>query len=113
MGRLKNISRKLLRSQKKSAIENGKQTSMETWGMCFIILNEKAKEYYEKALAISKEIGDRQGEATVYGNLGNRSRDLGEYGKAKGYYSRALAISKKIGNVEKSLYCVKTVQVPR
>ena len=30
----------------------------------------KAEEYQKKALVITKEIGDREGEATCYGNLG-------------------------------------------
>lgn len=31
---------------------------------------QKAKEYHEEALAISKEIGDKKGEGLQYGNLG-------------------------------------------
>ena len=42
---------------------------------------EKAKEYYEKALAISSEIGDRQGEAANFMNLGTRFLSRGEYEK--------------------------------
>ena len=69
---------------------------METWEMCFKYV--KAKEYYEKALAISTEIGDRAGEGTWYGNLGNVFCSLGEYVKAKEYYEKALAISTEIGD---------------
>ena len=58
----------------------------------------KAKEYYEKALAISMEIGDRAGEGTWYGNLGTVFCSLGEYVKAKEYYEKALAISMEIGD---------------
>ena len=58
----------------------------------------KAKEYYEKALAISMEIGDRANEGTWYGNLGNVFDCLGEYVKAKEYYEKALAISMEIGD---------------
>ena len=57
-----------------------------------------AKEYYEKALAISTEIGDRAGEGRCYGNLGNVFHSLGEYVKAKEYYEKALAISTEIGD---------------
>ena len=39
----------------------------------------KAEEYQRKALAIRKEIGDREGEATSHGNLGRVSQSLGEY----------------------------------
>ena len=60
----------------------------------------KAREYYEKALAISMEIGDKQGEGTWYGNLGTVFQSLGEYVKAKEYYEKALAISMEIGDRE-------------
>ena len=58
----------------------------------------KAKEYYEKVLAISTEIGDRDGEGTSNGNLGYVFVSLGEYVKAKEYYEKALAISAEIGD---------------
>ena len=45
----------------------------------------KAKEYHEKALAITMEIGDRKGEAKVYGSLGNVFFSLGLRVKAKEY----------------------------
>ena len=37
---------------------------------------KKAREYQEKALTIRIEIGDRDGEATSYGNLGTLFRSL-------------------------------------
>jgi len=60
----------------------------------FISLGEygNARSYLEKALAISKETGDRKGEASCYGNLGNGFLSLGEYGKAQAYHEKALAI---------------------
>ena len=45
----------------------------------------KAKEYTEKALAIQIEIGDKEGEAADYGNLGTVFTSHGEYDKAKKY----------------------------
>ena len=61
---------------------------------------QKAKEYYEKALAITKEIGDREGEAPIYGNLGVAFRSLGEYQKAKEYHEKALAIRTEMGDIK-------------
>ena len=58
----------------------------------------KAREYHEKALAISVEIGDREGEGTRYGNLGTVFQSLGEYVKAREYHEKALAISVEIGD---------------
>ena len=58
----------------------------------------KAKEYLEKALAISKEIGDRYGEGTCYKELGNVFLGLHEFDKAKEYLEEAVAIIKEIGD---------------
>ena len=58
----------------------------------------KAQEYYNKALAITLEIGDRKGEATVYGNLGTVFQSLDNYNKAQEYCERALAIRLEIGD---------------
>ncbi len=59
---------------------------------------KKAIEYHEKALEISRNIGDRKGEGNGLGNLGNAYRNLGEVKKAIKYYKQALVISKEIGN---------------
>ena len=58
----------------------------------------KAIEYYEQALKISKEIGDRRGEGNRLGNLGLAYSHLGEPRKAIEYYEQALKISKEIGD---------------
>ena len=58
----------------------------------------KAEEYLQKALVITKEIGDKQGEASFYGNLGIVFRSLGEYVKAEEYLQKALVIRKEIGD---------------
>ncbi|KAL9986712.1 hypothetical protein ACROYT_G000896 [Oculina patagonica] len=60
----------------------------------------KAKEYIEKALAISREICDRDGEATNYGDLGTVFLYLGEYDKAKRHLEKALAMKNEIGDRE-------------
>ena len=60
----------------------------------------RAKEYHETALAIRKEIGDRRGEASSYGNLGTVFFSLGEYCKAKEYLKKALLVRKDIGDIE-------------
>ena len=58
----------------------------------------KSQEYAEKALAISSELGDREGEAQVCGILMAVFHSLGECGKAKEYLERALKIQKEIGD---------------
>ena len=62
---------------------------------------QKAKEHHEKALAIRNEIGDREGEAVAYGNLGTVFSSLSEYHNAKlEYHEKALAIRIEIGDRE-------------
>ena len=49
---------------------------------------------------IRKEIGDKEGEATDYGNLGSVSKSVGEYTKAEEYLQKALEITKEISDKE-------------
>ncbi|CAH3108245.1 unnamed protein product [Pocillopora meandrina] len=58
----------------------------------------KAKEYFEKALVITIEIGDRGGEASCYGNLGTVFLSVGQYDKAEEYLQKALVITTEIGD---------------
>ena len=58
----------------------------------------KAEEYLKEALVITKEIGNKKGEASSYGNLGSLFQSVGEYGKAEEYLQKALAIRKEIGD---------------
>ena len=59
---------------------------------------DKAKEYLQKALVITTEIGDRNGERTCYENLGTVFQSLGQYDKAKEYIQKALVITAEIGD---------------
>ena len=61
---------------------------------------DKAKEYLEQTLSIIIQIGDKEGEASSYGNLGAVFLSLGEYDKAKGYLEKALATQTEIGDKE-------------
>ncbi|WXT99576.1 MAG: hypothetical protein Ctma_0276 [Catillopecten margaritatus gill symbiont] len=51
---------------------------------------DKAIEYYQQALEISREIKDRQGEGNRLGNLGLAYARLGKVDKAIEYYQQAL-----------------------
>jgi len=57
-----------------------------------------AKQLFEKALHTSREIGNRNGEATCYMNLGNVYQSVGEYEKAREYLEKSLVIRKEIGD---------------
>ena len=54
---------------------------------------------------IRKEIGDKQGEASSYGNLGTVFQSLGEYVKAEEYQQKALVITKEIGDKTNEASC--------
>ena len=65
---------------------------MEIWEVCLNLLGNiygKAEEYQTKALAIRKEIGDREGATACYGNLGTVFHSLGEYPKVEEYLTNA------------------------
>ena len=59
---------------------------------------DKAIKYYEQALEIAKEIGDRKNEGAHLGNLGSAYYGLGQVDKAIKYYEQALEIAKEIGD---------------
>ena len=60
----------------------------------------KAKQYQEKSLTISKEIGDRRGEASSHNGIGALLANVGEYVRAKEHFQGALKIRKEIGDRE-------------
>ncbi|XP_078354224.1 tetratricopeptide repeat protein 28-like isoform X1 [Oculina patagonica] len=62
-----------------------------------------------KALAIRKEIGDRDGIASCYGNLGAVFGCVGEYDKAKEYHEKALAIKKETGDRNGEACCYRNL----
>ena len=64
----------------RSATGGAKGPTWATWGLAYADLGEprKAIEYYEQALAIAREIGDRRGEGLALGNLGLAYCRLGE-----------------------------------
>ncbi|XP_022795109.1 tetratricopeptide repeat protein 28-like [Stylophora pistillata] len=56
-------------------------------------------------LVITTEIGDRDGEASSYKNLGDVFRSLGQYSKAQEYLEKALLIMSEIGHRRGEAYC--------
>jgi len=58
----------------------------------------EALQSWEQALAIYREIGDRQGEGNALGNLGIAYSDLGQYPQAIDLYEQSLAIAREIGD---------------
>lgn len=59
---------------------------------------EKARDYYNQALALALEIDYRRVEGPLYNASGQLSADLGEWQAALDAYDRALEASKRTGN---------------
>ena len=60
---------------------------------------EKALGYYEQALPLRRQVGDRSGEAMTLNNIGVVYHSLGDMEKALGYFQRALVLSQSVGDV--------------
>ena len=61
---------------------------------------EKAEDMHNKALAISQQIGNKEGMAIQYGNLGVIYKTRGELEKAEDMQNKALEINQQLGNKE-------------
>ena len=65
----------------------------------------EAGKLYEKAISITREIGDRKGEAAAYGNLGVVFSSLGKYDKAKEYLWKAHSVAIEISDRAREASC--------
>lgn len=66
---------------------------------------KKSIEYFEQALKISREIGNRFGEGTQLGNLGLVYTLLGKPKKAIVFLEESLSIAKSIENPRQINFC--------
>ena len=57
---------------------------------------DEAREFYDRALRIRRDIGDRQGEGAALGNLGLAYADLGEVRRAIGTFEQALTVANDV-----------------
>jgi tetratricopeptide (TPR) repeat protein len=60
--------------------------------------NPEALDYYQQALVIYREVGDRGGEGVTLNNLGLLSDSLGKKQEALDYYQQALSIRREVGD---------------
>ncbi|XP_069799122.1 G-protein-signaling modulator 1 isoform X1 [Dendropsophus ebraccatus] len=58
----------------------------------------KATNYYERNLALVKELGDRAAQGRAYGNLGNTHYLLGNFNEAIAFHKERLSIAKEFGD---------------
>ncbi len=61
-------------------------------------LFKKAMDYYLKALAMAKEVGDKKNIASAIGNIGIAYDNQGDHEKALDYYFQTLKIQEEVGN---------------
>ena len=54
-------------------------------------------DYYERALRLNQETGNKQWEASAYRDLGNAYNSLGDYTRAVDYHERSLRLNQETG----------------
>ena len=59
---------------------------------------QRALDYFEQALPILREVGDRAGEAVTLNNIGAVYDGLGDRQRALEYYGQALPIMREVGD---------------
>ena len=83
------------------AKEPGKRaTLLNNLGYSYSALGEKARalEYFEQALPLRRQVGNRRGEAVTLNNIGLVYADLGEQARALAYYEQALELGRQVGD---------------
>ena len=94
----------LLRDCKRKKEEG--ETALKLATMYYQKCEYKEEEaFLKKALGVNKEINDKDGEATCYGNLGTLLQSFGEYAKAEEYLHKALTIKTEIGDKSGKASC--------
>ncbi len=75
-------------------------TTLNNIGLAWRSLGEvrRALEFYNQALPLRREVGDKSGEATTLNNIGEVHRSLGDPRRALEFYNQALPILIEIGD---------------
>nr|VFJ72774.1 MAG: Tetratricopeptide (TPR) repeat [Candidatus Kentron sp. FW] len=85
---------------RESSVPTTRARAMNESGMACHALGDygPALDYSTRALAIRREIGDREGEGTTLNNIAAIHHARGDYSQALEYYTRSLEIHREIGN---------------
>ncbi|MBL1102653.1 tetratricopeptide repeat protein [Streptomyces coffeae] len=65
----------------------------------------QAEDWYRKALALQKSLGDSHGTAATYHQLARVTQDRGELDQAEDWYHKSLGLGRKLGNRAASARC--------
>jgi tetratricopeptide (TPR) repeat protein len=68
-----------------------------------------SRELTEQALALSRELGDRHGEADCLSSLGNVESYLGDFSAARSLFIQALALSRELGDRHGEAGCLNSL----
>jgi PAS domain S-box-containing protein len=71
--------------------------------------HERARQYHEESLELSRELGDRQGEANSLDSLGNIAESRGAYDRATECCEEGLALFRECGDREGEASCLDTL----
>jgi CHAT domain-containing protein/tetratricopeptide (TPR) repeat protein len=79
---------------------SGEATTLNNIGGVYDSLGEKQKalEFYNQSLPLSRAVGDRSGEARTLNNIGRVYDSLGEKQKALEYFNQSLPLSRAVGD---------------
>jgi len=82
----------------KSGLKKQMTFALNTQGVSFAVRGDypKALDHYQRSLKIKEEIGNKNGIASLLGNIGNIYENQGDYPKALDYYQRSLKIREEI-----------------
>ena len=61
-------------------------------------MERKALDFYEQALPLSRQVGDRGGEARTLSNLGRMYSALGHQREALDFYEQALLLRRQVSD---------------
>jgi tetratricopeptide (TPR) repeat protein len=59
---------------------------------------QKGLDYFERALRITRQLGNKKGTASKYSNMGNLYGDMGDYQKAISCYFKALKLANEVNH---------------
>jgi len=94
------LAERTFKSYTECGDRRGMITSFKLFGVAHLHLGHfrEADDYFQKGLALCREIADRRNAGAMWSNLGESARLRGDYWAAADHYQKAIAIVRDIGN---------------